>query len=100
MLPLILGLQINTTVPSAVIMAHLIVVGTLMASRIPTFSGKKARIKSEYIPPFMIVGSLLLALFIIEPWWFLIVVSVAYIGSIPLSIKAWRSYSSSTPANN
>jgi CDP-diacylglycerol--serine O-phosphatidyltransferase len=92
LLPLILSLQIHAQPPHFLIMAHMIIVATLMASRIPTFSGKKIRIKTEYIPPFMIVGSLLLALFIIEPWWFLVVISIAYICTIPLSVKSWKKH--------
>ena len=92
LLPLIFSLQIDAAVANVVIMLHMIMVGTLMASRIPTFSGKKMRIKHEYIPPFMIAGSLLLALFIIEPWWFLVVISIAYICTIPLSVKSWKKH--------
>jgi len=92
LLPLILSLQIHAQPPHFLIMAHMIIVATLMASRIPTFSGKKIRIKTEYIPPFMIEGSLLLALFIIEPWWFLVVISIAYICTIPLSVKSWKKH--------
>ncbi|MDX2112227.1 MAG: CDP-diacylglycerol--serine O-phosphatidyltransferase [Alphaproteobacteria bacterium] len=92
LLPLIASLQLQTSLPAWLLVLHLVIVGTLMASRIPTFSGKKIRIRHELIPPFMIAASLLLALFIIEPWWCLILVGTAYLATIPLSIKAWKKY--------
>lgn len=92
LLPLIASLQFapGMHVPSALVMAHMLLVGTLMASRIPTFSGKNLKIKHAYVPPFMIGGSLLLAIFIIEPWVFLIGASTLYLASIGFSVRRWN----------
>ena len=71
LLPLIVSLQFDQAYalpPALVTACYLLLVGTLMASRIPTFAGKHIHIKHEYIPQFMIACSFLLVLFIIEPW--------------------------------
>ncbi|NBO19540.1 MAG: phosphatidylcholine/phosphatidylserine synthase [Proteobacteria bacterium] len=73
-----------------VTIAHVLIIGALMASRIPTFAGKHMRIKHEFVLPFMIVASILLVVFIIQPWLLLCLVSVAYIVSIYFSIRLFR----------
>ncbi len=92
LLPLILGLQTSMeyTLPPIVSACHVVLVGMLMASRIPTFAGKHMRIKHEQVPMFMIGCSFLLVLFIIEPWMFLSVISLVYLVSIYFSYRHWR----------
>ncbi len=94
LLPLIVSLQFEMalSIPPALIACNVVLVGTLMASRIPTFSGKKIRIKHENIPHFMIAASLLLVLFVIAPWTFLSVISLCYMASIYFSVRMWRSH--------
>ncbi|MFW0777065.1 MAG: CDP-diacylglycerol--serine O-phosphatidyltransferase [Rickettsiales bacterium] len=95
LLPLFVSLQFGHqfSIPNAVIIVHMLVVGTLMASRIPTFSGKQLRIKHEYIPQFMIACSFLLVLFIIEPWMFIVGLSGVYLLSIIFSASQWKKLS-------
>lgn len=92
MLPLLLSLQFEGGyfVPPAVTACHVVLVGTLMASRIPTFAGKHIHIKHELIPQFMIGCTFLLVLFIIKPWLCLSMISMAYLVSIYFSVKRWR----------
>ena len=78
-------------VPTPVEIAYVILVAFLMASRIPHFSGKRiGRIPREY---FMVVlfgiaaALLLLATFPMEV---MIVLSLAYMATIPLAIRRWR----------
>ncbi|MBY0406601.1 MAG: hypothetical protein K2Q01_02830, partial [Rickettsiales bacterium] len=59
----------------------------------PTYAGKNIRIKHDYIPGFMIAGTMLLVLFVIEPWLFLTMLSGAYLVSIVFAVKSWRAYS-------
>ncbi len=80
----------NIRIPSPLIAMHVLLVGTLMASRIPTYAGKHIRIKHEYIPKFMIASTFLLVVFIIEPWLFLSGISIIYLASIYFSSKRWR----------
>ncbi len=92
LLPIIINLQSdgNFKLPVSITLVHVVVVGTLMASRIPTFSGKNIRIKHEWIPQFMIICSFLLALFVIEPWMFMTGLGMVYICSIFFSVKKYR----------
>jgi CDP-diacylglycerol--serine O-phosphatidyltransferase len=92
LLPLILALQLDglNVLPPALIACHVVCIGALMVSRIPTFSGKKQRIKHEIILPFMLICSAILVLFIIEPWLSLCVISIGYLISIYFSVRRWR----------
>lgn len=98
LLPLIIALQFNQdfTLPDPFIICHVIIVGTLMASRIPTFSGKQLRIKHEWVPQFMIACSFLLVIFIIEPWLFIAGISMVYLLSIIFSVRRWKHYESAS----
>lgn len=100
LLPLIVSLQFEEglPLPPALVACHVVLIGTLMVSRIPTFSGKRQRIKHETILPFMIFCSAVLVLFIIEPWLSLTVLSVLYLGSIYFSIRKWRQLKSASMA--
>jgi len=102
LLPLIIFLQFKRDfiLPDMVIIIHMLVVGTLMASRIPTFSGKQIRIKHEWIPQFMIACSFLLVLFIIEPWLFIAGISMVYLLSIIFSVKRWNSLKKTSRAQS
>ena len=93
LLPLIISLGFdNFTLPAAIGLLHVLIVGALMASRIPTFAGKNIRIKHDFIPGFMIMCSFFLVLFVIEPWLFLTILSGAYLVSIVFSVRQWRNY--------
>ncbi|MEQ1706032.1 MAG: phosphatidylcholine/phosphatidylserine synthase [Rickettsiales bacterium] len=92
LLPLIISLQSedNFRLPVYFTLAHVFIVGALMASRIPTFSGKQISIKHEAIPQFMILSGLALALFIIEPWLFICALSIIYLCSIIFSVRHYK----------
>jgi CDP-diacylglycerol--serine O-phosphatidyltransferase len=92
LLPLIAFLQFGdeATMHPLIAAFHVLLVGTLMASRIPTFAGKNMRIKHEVILPFMIGSALALTFFIIEPWLFIVVASSTYLLSILFSIRKYR----------
>lgn len=92
LLPLIINLQssFDYRLPVGVTLAHVLIVGTLMASRIPTFAGKHIRIKHEWITKFMLLSSFLLVLFVIEPWLFISALSVVYLISIFFSIRHYH----------
>lgn len=101
LLPIIISLGFDDfTLPPAVGCLHVVIVGTLMASRIPTFAGKNIKIKHDYIPGFMIASSFLLVIFVIEPWLFLTMLSGAYLISIIFSVRSWRGYTRATNQAN
>jgi CDP-diacylglycerol--serine O-phosphatidyltransferase len=65
-------------------------VGALMVSRVPTFSMKRFHLPREWVlPVFLIIGGLA-ALATTEPWAMLLLVGIIYIGSFPLSIRAYN----------
>jgi CDP-diacylglycerol--serine O-phosphatidyltransferase len=65
---------------------YIIILGFAMASRIPTFSIKHIKVSREKIKLlFACIGSLIVAL-IIKPWLVMIVMSVIYVLSIPISV--------------
>lgn len=98
LLPLIISLagEHEFTAPAKLSCLHVVLVGALMASRIPTFSGKQIRIQPESIPVFMMGCSLLLVMFVIEPWLCLTFISVVYLVSIYFSIRRWQRLRRST----
>lgn len=69
--------------------AVLAAVGALMVSRVPTFSMKRFHIAREWVVPLLLVIGGLAALATTEPWATLLLIGVIYIGSIPLSIRAY-----------
>ena len=72
----------------AVTSALLLVVAGLMVSRIPTFSVKKARIRPEWMLPALLIGAAFAAFLVTEPWLTLSVTLMAYLVSIPFSLRA------------
>jgi CDP-diacylglycerol--serine O-phosphatidyltransferase len=69
-----------------------IAIGLLMVSRVPTFSFKKIRIHQEYVALLMVVVGLSVAFLTTEPWATLLVFGLAYLMSLPLSIRSYRAY--------
>ncbi len=102
LLPVVITLQLpeGYTPNSIFVASYVAIIGTLMASRIPTFSGKNLRIKHEMIPFIMLVSSVLITLFIIEPWTTISTVSIAYITSIVFSARLWNRYKEQSAAAN
>lgn len=94
LLPLVITLQLpEDFAPSAIFVAsYMLIIGTLMVSRIPTFAGKNIRIKHDLIPFIMLLSAALIALFIIEPWTTISILSVLYLCSIFFSVRRWNKY--------
>lgn len=92
LLPLIISLQTEQQfiIPAWFSVIYVVVIGALMPSRIHTFAGKHIRIKHEWIPAFMIIGSFFLVFFVTQQWLFITLLSVAYLTTIPLSIRKYR----------
>lgn len=65
-------------------------VAFLMVSTIPTFSFKKVRIPNAWVLPVLLIVGLFAAFLVTEPWLTLVVTGFAYLGLIPLSIRAFR----------
>jgi len=97
LLPLMatLHLDMPVEIPPLLIVLYMLVIGGLMASRIPTFAAKHIHIKPELILPVTVLCVLLLALFFIEPWGTVCGLGVVYLCTIPFSYLRWRRLSRS-----
>jgi CDP-diacylglycerol---serine O-phosphatidyltransferase len=71
---------------SIFVVPHLILVGVLMASRIPTFSLKFIRISQEYIWILLISFAILIFSLILYPWYLLPICTGLYLVSIVFSV--------------
>jgi CDP-diacylglycerol--serine O-phosphatidyltransferase len=70
---------------------YLVLIGGLMMSRIPTFSGKNfARIPREYVLPILFCLALAILLLVLFPWESLLAMSIIYLCLIPVSILSYR----------
>lgn len=67
-----------------------IVVGFLMVSRIPTFSGKKIKVRRDYVLPLLFLVGVLGTLLATEPWVTLSVLLFGYICLMPLGVRSYR----------
>lgn len=63
-------------------------IGGLMISRVPTYSFKRVRVKREYVGLVLLGAGLLVAALLNQPWYTLAAMEIAYLASIPFSIKA------------
>jgi CDP-diacylglycerol--serine O-phosphatidyltransferase len=63
-------------------------IGGMMISRVPTYSFKRVRVKREYVGVVLLGVGLLVAGLLNQPWYTLAAMEIAYIVSIPFSIKA------------
>ena len=73
-----------------VVSVFLLGVAFLMVSTIPTFSFKKVRIPNVWVLPMLLVVGLLAAFLVTEPWLTLVIIGFAYLGLIPVSVRAFR----------
>ncbi len=73
----------------AVAGAVVLAVSLLMVSQVPTFSFKRIRVPHHNVVPALLAVALLAALLVSLPWITLLLVGVAYIGSIPFSISSY-----------
>lgn len=92
LIPLMLAIEsdMEFIISPWVIAVHMLVIGSLMVSRVPTFAAKNIRIPANYIVPVMLGCALLLVAMIVEPWKVLIFLGVAYLISIPFSCVLHR----------
>lgn len=62
----------------------------LLVSRVRTFSFKRVRVPPAWLLPSMLAVGLSLALLLSNPWVALMLAMLAYLGSIPLSVRRYR----------
>lgn len=92
MLPMMLSFQFGTgffdlPAVNAVVMAAIAV---LMISRIPTYSFKQFKVPHRMVLPMLLLVGLMAALLITNLWMTLNLVGIAYMISLPWSVRAFR----------
>ncbi len=92
MLPLILSQLLGEgwNIPTALTLAHMMVIALLMVSRLPTFAAKHIPIRPQYMLPVTIACVFAVVMLVIEPWLAISAFGIAYLFSIPLSIRSYR----------
>ncbi|MEO5373509.1 MAG: CDP-diacylglycerol--serine O-phosphatidyltransferase [Alphaproteobacteria bacterium] len=73
----------------AFVAMFLIGVSFLEVSRVPTFSFKRVRVPHRYVLPLMVLVGILAAFLVTDPWATLSMLGLAYLASIPFSIRAF-----------
>jgi len=94
-LPIMLSFETNILnyIHPIAIGIYLVIIGLLMASRLPTFTTKKIIIHKEYISFVLVLAGLLIGVLIMEPWISLSILGVIYLFTFPFSYKAFRKLS-------
>lgn len=68
--------------------AFLLFVAFMMVSRVPTFSIKRVRVPPDMVLPTLLLASIVIVGLVVESWLTLCILSLVYIGSIPVSV--WK----------
>lgn len=87
-----LGLDLRSPLLLNVVLAYTMLIGVMMVSNIPTYSGKLLgeRIGREWVLPIFILVMLALACLVTYPYATLAIASLAYLVSIPWTLKRFR----------
>jgi CDP-diacylglycerol---serine O-phosphatidyltransferase len=80
--------------PAAVTAVYTFVIGCLMVSRLPVFSGKtvRMRVPPEMVLPVFVSVVFFIALLIGYPWYILSIGTVIYLLTLPLGWKSYRNH--------
>lgn len=70
---------------------YVVVIGLLMVSSLPTFSGKEfgRRVPRAYAMPLMILAVVCIALLLSFPWTMLTCAALAYLATLPFGYRTW-----------
>jgi CDP-diacylglycerol--serine O-phosphatidyltransferase len=66
----------------------ILLIAGLMVSRIPTFALKRLRIPNQWVLPVLLLVVVVAAGLATEPWFTILGIGLAYLGSIPLAMRA------------
>jgi CDP-diacylglycerol--serine O-phosphatidyltransferase len=95
LLPLYLdGLGIDVRVWPVAIACYTLLMAALLVSTIPTFSGKLLgeRISREYVLPLFVAVAALVALLVTYPYETLALLTIVYLGCIPVSYRRYQQH--------
>lgn len=84
---------------AVVVAIYTVIVGLLMVSSVPTFSGKKlgSRIRRDLVLPLFVIVVLIVALVVSYPFELLSIGAIVYLLAIPVGVAAWRRLAAATP---
>jgi CDP-diacylglycerol--serine O-phosphatidyltransferase len=66
--------------------------GSLMVSRLPTYSFKSLTIKRQWMVPSLILAAIIVAIVVSAPWAVASIIVIAYLSSIPFSVLECRRF--------
>jgi len=75
----------------------MVAVAVLMVSRVPTYSGKRMRLKPQWVVPVMILIGLTGAFLVTDTWATLTVLGLLYVAAIPVSVISFRRLQRTSP---
>lgn len=94
MLPIYLELMglPHGTLGEVIALVYIVGIALLLVSWLPTWSGKSisGRIPREYVLPILVCGVFFAAVLVSYPWQILTMISLAYLGSIPLAYFQYK----------
>lgn len=90
--PILLSFEWGQTVQQypRLLALWMIVVALLMVSKLPTFSFKKIRIPTHYVPLVLMTVAGLMGALLVEPWLTLSAVAMLYVLALPISYEAYH----------
>ncbi|MEM7652774.1 MAG: phosphatidylcholine/phosphatidylserine synthase [Pseudomonadota bacterium] len=80
----------DVPIPAHFLGIWVLAIALLMVSRIPTFSGKAAKIPQRFVLPLLAGIGLFAAFLATAPWATLVAIGAAYFISIPFSVRQYR----------
>lgn len=72
---------------------YMVIIGLLMASKLPTFATKKIVIHKEHISIILVLAGLIIGVVIMEPWISLAILGILYICTFPFSLRLFKKMS-------
>lgn len=92
LLPIAMGFELGGVVPGHPYLVALwsLVVAGLMISALPTFSFKRLRVPAHLAVPGLVGVGATAAALVVQPWWTLTALGVAYVAAIVLSVRQYQ----------
>jgi CDP-diacylglycerol--serine O-phosphatidyltransferase len=92
MLPMVFWLQFDIDIlrQPAFVGMFMVAGAILLISKVPTFSLKRVRIPQTHVLPVMFGCGVYLAILVTHPWLMLGITQIAYLASIPFSVRMFR----------
>ena len=92
LLPMVAGFEVSPAIVGhpVLVVSWTLLIGLLLVSTLPTFSGKGMRVPTNYVVPALLGVGLLAAFLVAQPWWTLLLLGLAYLATLPFSIRQFR----------